>query len=325
MTVLDVLREKSLELAILTAGLGLALGLAFPSTFQALKATLPAAIFLMIFQPMYALNLKAAREKGVKGRVKFLGIVTVFYVLVFPALTATYFLVATALFTEQASRLILAGAVLVALAPVAMPAPAFTSIAGGDVELSLMSVVWTFFLSFVVLPLYAYLILRAVVKVPLELILRALAMYILAPFIAGQALRAIVLRRGGMDWFLKVNTVLLAVSLLALYCLIAVVFGASASIIAGNSLTIALIAATLFAYFGFRFLLAALASRAAKLSYAEMVPLIYAATGNGAIGIAVSLSAFGPLATTGAVLAGPLVLVVLMTACLKMLLKRKPR
>ena len=318
--VLAVLKQRSLEITLVAAAAGLALGLVYPGVFRVLKATLPAAIFLMIFQPMFALSLQAVRRGGLRARVKFLGLVTLLYTLVFPAMTAAFFLLAVHLFPGEEARLILAGAVLVALAPVAMPAPALASIAGGDVELALLSVVWTFMLSFLVLPAYAYLILHAVVHVPVGLIVRALILYILTPFIVGQVLRRLVLRRG-RGAYVRVNTVLLIVSLLALFYLIFVVFGASAHIIAGNPAAIAAITGALFAYFGSRFLIAYLAGRAAHFDYPRLVSLVYAATGNGAIGVAISLSAFGPVATTGAVLAGPLVLVVLMTVVLKICLR----
>jgi len=317
---ISVLRGRSLEIALLTAFLGLVLGLWSPSVFKALKQTLPVAIFLMIFQPMYALDFNAARRKGLKGRAKFLALVTVFYTLVFPLMTYAYFTAMTGVVSARMS-LILAGAVLVALAPVAMPAPAFVGIAGGDVELSLLSVVWTFALSFIVMPYYAYMILHRVVHVPLPLILKALLLYIAAPFALGQTLRFIVLRTS-KTLMPKVNKLLLAVSLLALYYLITVVFGASSRIIASSSLEVAAITGSLFAYFGSRFGLAYAIGKLTKMSYREVVPLVYAATGNGAIGIALSLSAFGPLALTGAVLAGPLVLVILMTVCLKLAVRR---
>ncbi len=308
----DLLRRKSLEITIIAATLGLFFGLNNPKVFVSLKATLPVAIFLMIFHPMFTLKFEAKKK-----RLKFLATVLTFYTILFPTLTVLYFYACKS-FLSETGRLILVGAILVALAPVAMPAPTFVSIAEGDVELSLMSVILTFILSFAVIPIYSYLILKTVIRVPISLIFKSLVEYILLPFLAGQILRKFVEKKSDVK---KVSKALMTTSLLALYYLIAVVFGASSNIITSRGLEVAIIAVTLFLYFGLRFTIAYVFGKVSKFSYPELVPLIYSASGNGAIGVAISLSAFGPLATTGAVLAGPLVLVVLMTAVLKILMK----
>jgi len=306
------------ELVICTAA-----GWYFHPLFMALKATLPAAIFAMIFQPMYALDLAAMRRGGHARRAKFLGLVLLMYAAIFPA-TAYVLVMGWRLALPPETYIILVGAVLVALAPVAMPAPAFVSMCGGDVELSVLSILVTFFASFIVMPVYALLLLHRIVHVPAGLLLKSLLMYIVAPFILGQILRHLVLRSSGkgvvgLEAYERVNRVLALLSLLGLYWLVGVVFGVAAPIILRNIVLTLIGVAILYLYFGGRFAIADVLGRAARLERRARIALIYAATGNGALGTAIALATFGPAATTGAVLAGPLVLVTLMILAARIL------
>ncbi len=325
--VLELLKKRMLEIIVAEIIVCTIAGWLNHGLFMALKASLPAAIFAMIFQPMYALDVSALRRRGLAARLKFLALVLLMYCVVFPA--ATYLLiVAWRLALPPTTYIILVGAVLVALAPVAMPAPAFVSMCGGDVELSVLSILVTFFASFIVMPGYALLLLHRVVRVPAALLLKSLAMYIVAPFIIGQVLRLLVLHRAGggvvgLEAYERVNRVLAAASLIGLYWLVGVVFGVSAPILLRNIVLTVAGVAILYVYFGSRFLIAGILGRASGLERRARIALVYAATGNGALGTAIALATFGPAATTGAVLAGPLVLITLMILAARLLSRSK--
>ncbi len=318
-TIQETLQKKCLEAALLASVAGLALGALAPSTVTVLKALIPIAVFLMLLQPMYAMRLSALRT-GLRAKLRFTLIVALLYTIVFPLYTAAYFYAASRLLPSSTLPM-LAGAVLVALSPVAMPAPTFVALAGGDVEASVLSIVLTFLLSFVVIPLYAYLILHTALQVPVSKIIESLILYIAVPLAIGQTLRKIVEKTTGSAItaaHTRITRLLTTVSLTALYYVIFTSFAASEHLVAQHPFAALLLAISLFAYFAARFATAHIIGLSMRLGRGERIALLYAASGNGAIGIALS-TPLGEAALTGAAIAGPLVLVVLMTAILRFL------
>ena len=315
------LSAKCLELSLASAVAGLLTGWLAGHVVPILKSYVPIAVFLMVLQPMFALNLR-----GLKGRLseklRFLLVVTLLYTLVYPLTAWLYAYLSLPLLPETLKGLV-AGAVLVALAPVAMPAPVFTAIAGGDVEASVLSVTWTFILSLIVIPTYSYLILQTTINAPVGKIIQSLVMYIVTPLIVGQALRATAERIAGTPLDLpasRLNRILVIVSLTALYYVIFVSFAACEPLIAKHVFATILLAASLFAYFGGRFAISYLAGLLARLDRRTRIALVYAATGNGAIGLALS-APLGEAPLTGAAVAGPLVLVTMMAILARILAK----
>ncbi len=188
-------------------------------SLKPLKPTVPFAVFFMILQPMMVMNFKAFFDERHR-KAKLILLILILYSIIFPLLT---WLFANAWFNVSVS-LVAVGAVLTALAPVAMPAPTFVSALGGDVELSVASIIVTFLASLVVMPAWAYVILHKAVNVPIGMLIKAIAEYIILPLIVGQAIRFISLNMGGFE---KLNKALLDVSLVAMYYLIAVIFGSA--------------------------------------------------------------------------------------------------
>lgn len=146
------MQERMMEILLLEAIVFTALG-SFVS-FKPLKVTVPFAVFFMILQPMMVMNFRVFFKEW-RRKAKLLLLILFLYALVYPLLTYAF---ASAWFKVSTS-LVAVGAVLTALSPVAMPAPAFVSALGGDVELSVASIIVTFLASLVVMPAWAYLIL----------------------------------------------------------------------------------------------------------------------------------------------------------------------
>ncbi len=69
----EALKKRILEIALIELAACTLLGLRVHSAFMALKATLPVAMFLMLLQPMYSLDLSALRSGGHRRRARFLG------------------------------------------------------------------------------------------------------------------------------------------------------------------------------------------------------------------------------------------------------------
>ena len=308
------LQERMMEILLTEAVIFTALG-SFIS-FKPLKPTVPFAVFFMILQPMMAMNFKAFFDEWHR-KAKLIVLILFLYSIVFPLLTWAF---ASAWFKVSVS-LVAVGAVLTALAPVAMPAPTFVSALGGDVELSIASIIVTFLASLIVMPTWAYLILHKAVNVPIDILVKAIAEYIVLPLIVGQAIRFVSLRTGSFE---KLNKALLDVSLIAMYYLIATIFGSASHAITSLGLAIALFMVMVYVYYSIRFGVAYGAGKVLKLRWDELIALVYAASVNGALGMAVSLGAYGPEAAAGAVLAGPLGVLVIMILLVKLFKAHKP-
>ncbi len=321
----ELLRTRVLEIVLLELAVCIPLGLVAHGVFAALRATLPAAMFLMLLQPMYSIDVSALRG-GHGRRARFLALVLLLYLVAAPLITLGLVAAWRRLLPAETLGLLL-GAVIVELSPVAMPAPAFTAMAGGDVELSVLSVVATFALAPVALPAYAAAMLHRVVHVPVWPLVRSIVLYIAAPFAVGQALRRLVVR--GAESPLEAREALavlgqrLAVlSCAALYWLVGVVFGVAAPKIVALASAVAEAVALILVFTAARFAVAKLLAAAARLGRREEIALVFAASANGALGTALALAAFGAEAGAGAVIAGPVVMLLTMIIVMRLYMAR---
>lgn len=317
-----IIQKRVLEIVLAELLVFTALGVRFHNAFTSLKTTLPAAMFLMLLQPMFSIDFSSIRKRGLRQHARFTLLVLVLYLAVAPALTLLLVHVWDNVMPDWTSPLLL-GAVTVELSPVAMPAPAFTALCGGDVELSLLSVVVTFILAPVTMPAYIVAILHRVASVPVGQIARSIALYILAPLAVGQTLRTIVTRHASTpveaaETLAEVNARLALVSCLALYWLVAVVFGTAAPVLTRHISTAGGVVALLLVFTVARFLAAKALARLSGLPRRAEIALVFAASANGALGTAIALSAFGPEAGAGAVLAGPVAMLLAMTVVLRL-------
>ncbi len=306
---LEFLQRRMLEILLFEAIFSLLLGLYVPS-LTTLKTVIPLFVFFMILQPMYVMNFSILMKEW-KRKFKLLLLVAILYSIVYPLLTFLFALLWP--FTGLSPELI-AGAVITALAPVAMPAPAFVASLKGDVELSIASIILTFTLSLVVIPLWSSIILHTLIKVPVFLILKSVLLYIVLPLIVARFLRS--LTKGREE---RVNKILLALSLISMYFLVATVFINAAKILISLGLAFILFIVTVYIYHGCRFGIMDLASRVVRARKEERIALLYASTVNGALGMAVSLGAYGSVAAAGAIITGPLSVLVLMIALARLL------
>jgi len=224
----------------------------------------------------------------------------------------------------------LAGVVLVALSPVAMPAPAFVSMLGGSVELSVATVVLTFLAAPIVIPAYTLLALHRVVHLPPAAVLRSILLFIAAPLVVAQTAKSLAYRLAGGGVcgayaVEKLGTVLAWVSTLSLYAIIAVAFGNAAPLVARNAGYAAMLVATLLAYNGVRHGVAYAAARLLRLGYEEEVALVYVGSQNGALGMALAAGVGGVEALVGAVLAGPVAVILSMSIVARIYARRASR
>ena len=305
------LQSKMLEIVVLEAIVFVILGSVI-RYFKYLKPTVPIAVFLMILQPMFVMDFSILFREW-KRKAAMLVLVIIIYSILYPLITWGFF---KAFQLTSANPYVLAGAVITTLTPVAMPVPIVVASLGGDVELSVLSIIVTFLASLIVIPTWSFIILHKAVPVPVLRILKAIGEFIVLPLIVGRIIRYAVDNIESAD-FDKVNLYLIATSLCAIYYLIALVFALSASIIVSMIYTLALFMLAVYTYYAIRHGVAYAIGKAVRANRKELITLTFVGTANGALGMAISLGAYGPAAAAGAVLAGPLGVLVMMSLVVK--------
>ena len=304
MKIVKFLKEKMTYIVFTLILLSSYAGVHHRDAFLSLKWTLPIALFMMLFQPMVFMDIKKAFTTRTEIKTKYLVAVTAFYVLLFPALTWLLIKFWLAVMPGTDPRL-LAGVVLISLAPLPSSAPAFTSLAGGKFQLTLVGVVWTFILSLFVMPVYAKLLLHTLIKVPTWLLLKSLVLYIIVPLVAGQLTKYAVLRWKGKDALMKLKEPLVGLSLLGMYWMITVVFGINGKMIAEKPEIIVVGALIMNAYFLARAAIAYFTGKALGFPLEHKVSLVYSTGSNVTLATAMAIGTFGPLAAVGTALGGP--------------------
>jgi ACR3 family arsenite transporter len=223
MRILHILESKMIYIVFMLMGIAILTGFYYHGVYLGLKNTLPIALLLMLYQPMVYLDITKAFTKRTAVKTKYLVIITTYYLAIFPVITYLFFYSWRILFPSIDPRIV-AGMVLISLAPIPSSAPAFTNIAGGAFQLALIGVVWTFLLSILAMPVYAKLLLHTVIVVPVGLMIKSLIIYIITPLLLGQATKYLVLKTKGEKLLirlknpLKIKNTITTGSLLDGYC-----------------------------------------------------------------------------------------------------------
>ncbi len=304
MDVVKFLKEKMVYIVFTLMFVASYAGIQHRDVFVSLKWTLPIALFMMLFQPMVYMDIKKAFTKGTDVKKKYLFLVTLFYTVLFPALTYGLMRLWLLLMPGTDPRL-LAGIVLISLSPLPSSAPAFTQIAGGKFQLTLIGVVWTFVLSLAIMPVYAKLILHTVIEVPMMILLKSLVLYIITPLVVGQLTRYAVLRLKGADALMSLKKPLVGLSLIGMYWMVTVVFGINGEMIAENPKIILIGAVIMNIYFLLRMGIAYLTGESLGFPFEQNVSLVYSTGSNMTLATAIAIGTFGPLAAVGTALGGP--------------------
>ena len=302
--IIKILKENMIAAVFITLLISLFLGVQYHAFFVSLKAILPVALFFMLYKPMTYLKLKEAFTKMTDIKKKYLVVLTLLYAIVFPA--SAYLLMKAILWAiPNADPRMIAGIVLLALAPVASSAPAFTGMAGGKVQLTLIGVIYTFLLSFAVIPFGSKLILEHVVQVPIMALLKSLVIYVIVPLVIGQVTKYIALRRGGEKALERLKEPLEALVLLGMFTMVFIVFGINAVVITKNPAMIVAGVVLMNIYSALRYATAYAIGRALKFPLEHNISLTYSASYNMTTATAIGIATFGPMAAVGTVIGGP--------------------
>ncbi len=200
---------------------------------------------------------------------------------------------------------LVAGIVILALSPIASSAPAFVGMCKGKVQLAVVGVIYTFFLSLAVIPIGSKLILNQAVKVPLFSLFKSLAIYVVLPLIIGQITKYIVVKYKGREALESLKTPLDALVLIGLFAMVFIIFGINGMVIINQPQMILYGLIIMNIYFLLRWSLAYVVGNLLKIPLEQNIALTYSSTYNMSISTAVGIATFGPMAGVGTVLGGP--------------------
>ncbi|BAA29982.1 TPA: arsenic resistance protein [Pyrococcus horikoshii] len=304
MKIVEFMKDKMVYIVFTLIFSSIYAGVHHRSIFLSLKVTLPIALFMMLFQPMVFMDIKKAFTTRTRVKTKYLILLTFFYTLLFPVLTWIFLKFWLRMMPNTEPQL-LAGMVLIGLAPLPSSSPAFTNLAGGRFQLTLVGVMWTFLLSIFVMPFYAKLILHTIIQVPIEMLLKSLILYIITPLIIGQLTKYIILHWKGTDALISLKKPLIGISLIGMYWMIVVVFGINAKVIVERPELILIGAITMNIYFLLRAAIAYFIGKALDFPFEQNISLVYSTGSNMTLATAMAIGTFGPLAAVGTALGGP--------------------
>lgn len=175
----------------------------------------------------------------------------------------------------------------------------------GKVQLTVVGVIYTFFLSLLVIPIGSKLILNQTVKVPLISLFKSLVIYIISPLIIGQITKYIVIKYKGRKTLENLKTPLDALVLTGLFMMILIVFGINGTIIINQPQMILYGLIIMNIYFLLRWSLMYITRILLKIPLEQNIALTYSSTYNMSISTAIGIATFGPMAGVGTVLGGP--------------------
>ncbi len=221
-----------------------------------------------------------------------------------------------------------AGAILYTLTPCIGWYLIFTDIAKGNVAWGIALLPWNVTLQVVLLPVYLYFLVGKVLPVDFWVLARSVGLYLVAPFVLSAALRPLIIRTRGYDYFNgPFKRFLGEVKLWALVVVIVSMFVSQEPLGLYELSRVSLLILFLIAFFLVFFLTALLAGRLFGLSYEDNATLAFSTTARNSeavIGVAVSAFPGHPLVYL-AIILGPIVELPMLLVIARMLLAIKDR
>ena len=274
------------------------LGVYFHSVYLFLKPTLPFALFVMLYPMMIGPDFRKAEQFKENG--KYIGGNLFLNLLISPLLI--YALLQIIPIHNPA---FVAGMVLIAVAPMAGSAAAFTGLAGGSVALTMVGVTLTLLISIVSVPFYMKLLVGTLIDVPVMKLLYSILIYVVVPLILGQLTRALWIHSKGENHFKAHKEMLSGISMIGMYWMVVMVFGLEGGIVLKHPALAIKAILVMGIFYLILFSLALLLAKFLKFQYKNMVSLYYSTCKNMSISTALAIANFGPLGAIGAAMGGP--------------------
>lgn len=203
-----------------------------------------------------------------------------------------------------------AGVILYTLTPCIGWYLIFTDLAGGDVPWGVSLLPWNLALQILLLPVYLWLLVGAVVPIPVATLLGSVVLYLVAPLALAYGVRLLLVHARGRDWtYGPYKAAIGELKIWALAVLVVAIFAFQPSFSDLGLLQIGLIIAATIGFFVGVFLLSLMVGRAARLGYADTTTLVFTTTARNSesvVGVAATAFAGHPLVLV-AILVGPVV------------------
>ena len=189
------------------------------------------------------------------------------------------------------------GFLLVMVVPCSSMSIAYTGLAEGDLELATVVVASSFVLALAAVPIWMTVFASGYnVPVPMHDLLVSIGTVLLAPMLLGFLTRHMIVRRRGHEAVKRLQPLLAAFSMLAMFTIIFLIFFAKEQLIVARWQTVLLLLIPNALFIALTLLAATWLDRRLGLPYREHMAVVFAATGkNNATAIAVAAVAFSPL------------------------------
>ena len=226
LNVLTFIREKLLYLILVSMGLGLLYGHLQPAGF--LKPFVLPILLFMVFPMM--INIKMEEVAHAFRDFKSVGLSLLINFILMPALA---WLIAKLFF--QAQPVYAVGIYLIALLPTSGMTAAWTGMAKGNLNTALVIIAVNLLLSIFVLPVYLKMMVGKSVPFDPMHIFEQLMYIVVAPMVAGDLTRRLIIKFYGKQGFMKVKPHLSSVSSLGVVLIIFVAMSLKAHQILSNA------------------------------------------------------------------------------------------
>lgn len=189
------------------------------------------------------------------------------------------------------------GFLLVMVVPCSSMAIGYTGLAKGNIGLATVIVAISFVLALAAVPLWMSLFAAQYqVPVPIGAILISIVTVLLAPMVVGYLTRLGLVRFLGMQRFQRVQPLFPAISLLAMFGIVFLIFFAKAELILEKWQTVLLLLAPNAIFMALTLVVATWLNHRLGLSYEDNMAVVFASTGkNNGTAIAIATMAFSPM------------------------------
>ncbi len=267
------LNKRLLLYVVAAMGIGLLLGWPNAGWTKGHGATVSAimmvVVFLIVFPMMINLKVEALLKAGrnLKGLLLAVGSNFVWAPLVGWGLARAFLL---------GEPLLALGFLLVMVVPCSSMSIAYTGLSEGNLELATVAVALSFVLAIVAVPLWMTLFAAQYhVVVPMGDILTTILTVLVAPLILGYLTRLLSVRLLGEQRFQKLQPLFPALSLLAMYGIVFLIFFAKATMIIEKWLVVLLLLVPNSLFIGITLVVGTWINRRLKLSYRDNMAVIF--------------------------------------------------
>jgi ACR3 family arsenite transporter len=266
-------------------------GIAWTQSHQSLVSTLTTvAVFFIVYPMMIPLKLEALVQAGKNLRGLSLSVLYNFLwaPLVGFGLTWLFF---------PHEPLLALGFLLVMVVPCSSMAIGYTGLAKGHVGLATAIVALSFVLAVGAVPLWmALFAAQYQVPVPIGDMLMSIVTVLLAPMVVGSLTRLALVRWLGEQRFQRWQPLFPAISLLAMFGIVFLIFFGKAGLILDKWQTVLLLLAPNALFMALTLAVVTWLNHQLRLSYEEHMAVVFASTGkNNGTAIAIATMAFSPL------------------------------